>query len=454
MDLSIVITTFNRKELLKKTLEFLTVQNNSNFEVVVIDDGSDQNILEVIKDFNNLNIRHHYYPKNKNEFRVSFLRNQGVNLSSGKFVTFLDCGMIVNHSFVQNTLDLMHEMPNSCLIHYIHGFKINFDSDHEEVSFLNKISIENIENFEGILKSKQKYEDLREYNFSIVKNNLDKLIAPWILGWSGSLTVCKEVFLSIGGFNEKFTSWGSEDTELTYRLSRLGNSKIRLTREAYAIHLPHPTTDTGSKNISNIQNRREIVPLKDKDSIILELYPYFDGQYFESFLHQLKHIDQSWYVSEYNEPTLKFCRKYIKDNDISSCCVWGNDSLNFLNEIGASSAFSLFFYQYNETSEKKINSLGIRTNYPENHFDLIIVTEFIGWIPEHIGMDVINEIKRISKKIIFLKDTSFIPLIFSQPDKFVMNYESISSQGTFYNEEDQIFMCDNHEVYLLNSMIS
>lgn len=98
--------------------------------------------------------------------------------------------------------------------------------------------------------------------------------------------------------------------------------------------------------------------------------------------------------------------------------------------------------------------LGIRTNYPENHFDLIIVTEFIGWIPEHIGMDVINEIKRISKKIIFLKDTSFIPLIFSQPDKFVMNYESISSQGTFYNEEDQIFMCDNHEVYLLNSMIS
>lgn len=86
---SIVICTFNRRRLLSRALDSLLRQSEKDFEVVVVDDGSNDQTAELVcsyaKVFDNL----HYLKHHKN-LGVGAARNTGVRNSSGNFVSFLD----------------------------------------------------------------------------------------------------------------------------------------------------------------------------------------------------------------------------------------------------------------------------------------------------------------------------------------------------------------------------
>ena len=152
INLSIIITLNNRDYYLDKTLDYLSVQTCNNFEVVVIDDGSTDQIKEVIEKYKNIiNIKYLYYNRTIDIFRVSYLRNQGMINSDGKYVTFLDCGMIMSKFFVEKTIKHMNEDNFSkVLLHYIYGFMIS-ESDLL-ATFLKQITKNSIEENISLLK--------------------------------------------------------------------------------------------------------------------------------------------------------------------------------------------------------------------------------------------------------------------------------------------------------------
>lgn len=51
MELSVIITTYNRRECLKKTLELLSKQTNSQFNIIISDNCSSYDVLDVVKCF-------------------------------------------------------------------------------------------------------------------------------------------------------------------------------------------------------------------------------------------------------------------------------------------------------------------------------------------------------------------------------------------------------------------
>lgn len=86
--ISVIIPVFNRSWQLKRALESLKSQTYQDFEVIVCDDGSTENIASVVKDFEeSLNIHLIQMPNWGGPARP---RNKGLAFSRGKWVSFLD----------------------------------------------------------------------------------------------------------------------------------------------------------------------------------------------------------------------------------------------------------------------------------------------------------------------------------------------------------------------------
>ena len=84
MQISVVIPTYNRYEVLKRALRSVFTQTHSPFEVIVIDDGSTDETKQILQDFPNIK---YFYQKNSG---VSSARNLGIEKSTCDWVAFLD----------------------------------------------------------------------------------------------------------------------------------------------------------------------------------------------------------------------------------------------------------------------------------------------------------------------------------------------------------------------------
>lgn len=84
---SIVIPTFNRADLIDRTIESVLNQTYENFEVLIVDDASTDNTYEVISSISDERIRYIQLEKNT---KGTMTRNVGIENSSGEYVAFLD----------------------------------------------------------------------------------------------------------------------------------------------------------------------------------------------------------------------------------------------------------------------------------------------------------------------------------------------------------------------------
>ena len=86
---SVIICTHNRARLLPRALDSLLGQSESDWEAIIVDDGSTDHTVEIVKGYSSIcpNIRLFQRSFNRG---VAAARNIGVKLSKGRFVTFLD----------------------------------------------------------------------------------------------------------------------------------------------------------------------------------------------------------------------------------------------------------------------------------------------------------------------------------------------------------------------------
>lgn len=84
-ELTIIIPTFNRADFLKESIQSVLSQTFTDFELIVVDDGSTDHTAEVAREFSGI----HYVscPVNSG---VSHARNLGIGLARGRYICFLD----------------------------------------------------------------------------------------------------------------------------------------------------------------------------------------------------------------------------------------------------------------------------------------------------------------------------------------------------------------------------
>ena len=85
--ISVIVTTYNRKELLKETINSIINQTFKDFELIVVDNNSNYNFLSEIKSFDDERI---VAFQNNNNGIIARNRNFGIMKSKGEFIAFCD----------------------------------------------------------------------------------------------------------------------------------------------------------------------------------------------------------------------------------------------------------------------------------------------------------------------------------------------------------------------------
>jgi len=84
---SVVISAYNRPKHLKRAIGSVLNQRFEDFELIVVDDGSTNDIRVVVEGFDDPRVRYLAHRTNKGG---SAARNTGIEASQGKYVAFLD----------------------------------------------------------------------------------------------------------------------------------------------------------------------------------------------------------------------------------------------------------------------------------------------------------------------------------------------------------------------------
>jgi glycosyltransferase involved in cell wall biosynthesis len=98
--ISIIIPVYNSSEFLKETLDSITTQEYSNWECIIVDDGSTDNSEKIVEEYINLDNRFQLYKRPKDIIKgANSCRNFGLEKAKGGYVQFFDSDdlMLKNH---------------------------------------------------------------------------------------------------------------------------------------------------------------------------------------------------------------------------------------------------------------------------------------------------------------------------------------------------------------------
>ena len=179
MKITVIIPTYNREKLLLKAIDSVLNQTIKVDEIIVVDDGSNDDTKCIIK---NLDIRY-IYQKNSG---VSSARNLGIKLASNDWICFLDSDDIWIETKIEKQI-LFHEENKNIL----------FSHTSEEWIFNDKII-------------KQKNHQQKPSGYCFNDNISHCLIGP------STVMIHKSIFINIGMFDENLAV--CEDFDLWLRV--------------------------------------------------------------------------------------------------------------------------------------------------------------------------------------------------------------------------------------------
>lgn len=237
--LSIVIPTYNRAALLDRTLSTLARQTSApeNFEVVVSDDGSTDTTRDVVRSYED-RLRIQYVFQDDLGYRVASARNGGARLASAPLLAFLDTGVLAGPQFVQSVL-AAHAGPEPAKV--VLGCCYGYDPRNPHPELHSLVAEFPPEEAVRRVGDAPWFQDMRLPEFAAVDFDLSRMVMPWLWFWTLNVSLPAADFWRVGGFDEDFTGWGGEDIELAYRLHKNG-VPMTVSRESWGIEAPHDRT--------------------------------------------------------------------------------------------------------------------------------------------------------------------------------------------------------------------
>jgi len=238
--ISVIVPTYNRSKGLEHTIRSLMDQDTdkSDFELVVADDGSSDDTLEVVKRYEGkMSVAYGYQPDRG--YRPASARNMGIRLAKGRICLFIDSGIVLKRDCLRKHIEYHRKYDKEiAIVGYTYGYT-QHGATEDELSSL--IDFNDADRSIRLLRERNKFLDIRDKIYRKYNDRLHEMPSSWTLFWGGHLSVPVKTLNRVGGFDENFDgNWGCEDNDLGYRLLQ-NNVEICLCREAQVLHLPHGT---------------------------------------------------------------------------------------------------------------------------------------------------------------------------------------------------------------------
>ena len=110
---SIVIPLYNKAAAVTHTLESVLAQTLTDFEVLIIDDGSTDGGAEVVKVWLDSAGDSRFQLLSQANAGVSATRNRGIGLTQGEYLIFLDADDLWEPTYLAHIQDLMTQFPQA-----------------------------------------------------------------------------------------------------------------------------------------------------------------------------------------------------------------------------------------------------------------------------------------------------------------------------------------------------
>ena len=88
--ISIIIPTYNSSKFIKRTIKSVLAQTFTNWELLIVDDCSTDNTIELINEFIKTDNRIKLFKTTKNSGGPAYPKNIGFKFSNGEFIAYLD----------------------------------------------------------------------------------------------------------------------------------------------------------------------------------------------------------------------------------------------------------------------------------------------------------------------------------------------------------------------------
>lgn len=229
MSTSIIIANYNGAEFLPTCLKSLLITTSKIKEIIIVDDGSTDSSLEIIKGFQK-KYRLIKLIKNKSNLGAAASRNKAIKIAKGEIVVFLDNDTELEIDSISN---LLTPFTKDNSIGATQSLLVDFE----------KRDI--IQNGGGLLVPQVGW--LAPY---YQKQNIHKVkvVEKRIIAISACLAVKKDVLLKIKGFDEKLAVY-TEDLDLSWRLWVAG-FKIVLAYNSIVYHWTKSVNKRQTMNVT------------------------------------------------------------------------------------------------------------------------------------------------------------------------------------------------------------
>ncbi|OUL19907.1 glycosyltransferase [Nostoc sp. 106C] len=184
--ISIVLPVYNGEKTIAETINSVLNQTFVNWELIIINDGSQDSTLDIIKEieFTDSRLRIFSYPN----AGLAASRNRGIALSLGEYISFIDADDLWTSDKLKSQLIALQEYPNASIAY---SWTDYIDADGKFVKSGGHTT-----------DTGDVYQKLLLWNF--IENGSNPLIR-------------KEVFTIVGSFDESLTA--AEDWDMWLRLA-------------------------------------------------------------------------------------------------------------------------------------------------------------------------------------------------------------------------------------------
>lgn len=216
--ISVIIPSYNRADLIGRAIESVLVQSCQPTEVIIVDDGSEDNTEEVVRRMDDPRISYYRFDQNKG---VSFARNKGVELATGKWIAFQDSDDIWRSNKLEEQVKYVEEHPEYGMVycayacHFTDGREMQIPGEdaselqgdlfasliHKNVIgaptiFMLKTDFEEVGGFDVSLRSLEDWEFVLRYAKDHRIGYVDQVLVDAYLSDSGVSSVAGAYFES------------------------------------------------------------------------------------------------------------------------------------------------------------------------------------------------------------------------------------------------------------------
>jgi glycosyltransferase involved in cell wall biosynthesis len=213
-DISVLMSVYNSADLLPKALQSLLDQNHTQWELVVVDDGSSDDSLTILENFKKTVDQPVHILKNEKNLGLTKSLNKGLKIAKGKYIARLDADDWFHPKKLKKQFQFMEDHPDYGIVG---SWYTNYFSDRKSSEVVVKPPTES--------KAIQKY---------LLFSN------PFA---HSAVMIRRDAFDVVGLYNESIRL--GQDYELWWRFSK--HFKMGNLNENLCFRLVETISDTDSK---------------------------------------------------------------------------------------------------------------------------------------------------------------------------------------------------------------